>query len=750
VAADPPKDRFLGFGCTGVLSEWDDPVKSGGSSLTDCMNLIYHRQGAWGRRPGATQSDLPSGNSGTPVSGYRWYRAFPSPLTKLVTFTPSSIGVEGQLNIGNDEFNLSQVGKFALSGSTPPMFCTARDPQAAFGNNGGADVLIIAGLVLPNGSFGTGGVTITGLPGTLPNGSWIQLTTTDTHSNTVTTAHYVITGADNPQSIALGLCQLINTTAAYLNGVNSATYNPWLGETYYTVPNPDQSTPTNPPNPQAIIHLGALSGGVGGNGITFGVTWNDTTDSGTTLAVYLNSGNTTTLVPNNNVTTTTTFSGGGNSWSGLCALDWNNGNPFVTGLSFMVPNAFTGCAYWHNHVWAWGDPNNPDTLFACDINQPEAWTFMIQNGGLNPKKGSAQTGGYDIGVGDGSPLIQTCVPLGNAFYVLKTDSIYMIEGYDFQQGEYQFSVTQQVVGYGIPSPYCATALDEQLVFWSGKKFLRLAVGAYEPEHIGLPIPITEGYCSTTMQPNVRAIAGDMQAKTLLNNVYVNGVTSTPATVIFRNLAIFSFDRGDGTFLNVVYDDEKSAATGGYAWTKWYGWSVGYWIRYGQGKAPSTANTDAPLIRFISPNGEHIYTAGGNAIQDFGSVPIPWMAQSGWIDGGTPELLKDTRVVYANASAVAGATLSATLIPGQIIVPQPNQQSQYGTQPMTLAFNPTFAPQYCEAINNLEQFVNTGQQAGQLPIQAKAFMVQWIEPGTANAPFELRSYGVDVIEESLKT
>ena len=92
------------------------------------------------------------------------------------------------------------------------------------------------------------------------------------------------------------------------------------------------------------------------------------------------------------------------------------------------------------------------------------------------------------------------------------------------------------------------------------------------------------------------------------------------------------------------------------------------------------------------------------------------------------------------------------MPGQIIPPgpinPPGVVSQYGTEPMTATFNPTVAPSYCEALNNLKQYVNTGQTQGQLPIQAKAFLMQWTEPGTAGAGFELRKFGIDVEEEAL--
>ena len=738
-----PAPRFLEFDCSGVLNEWNDPAGFG-MHLTDCSNLIYHRNGAWGRRPGATLTPLPQGGSTTPVSAFRWYRAFPTPLTKLVTYS------QGILCMGNDAASLTEIGAFALSGSTAPGVATARDPQAASGN--GADILIITGLVLPTGSPATGAITITGLPGALPVGSWIQITTTS-GANTVTTSRYNLTGADNPESIANGLVTLVNETAAFLN---QGSYNPWLGESYYTQPNPMQSNTGVAAVPQAIIHMGALLGGSAGNSITYGIAWSDGSDTGTTLAMYIGTDSGEVSVPADGAQHSVSMTGGGQSWSGPARIDNpQSATPTVQALTFHAANAFEFCVSWHNHVWYWGDPNNPVTVFASDINQPEAFSFMFENGGMNAKGNSTQNGGYTVNAGDGDPIVQSCVPIGNALYIFKTSNIYMIEGYNFQVGEYAFSVEPQVVGYGIPNPYCAGVLDEQVVFWSGLKFCRLSVGSYEVEHIGLPIPITEGLCSTAHQPDVRMVTGDLQAKTLLNNVFLNGQPGgTAATVIYRNLAIFSFV-GNGVALNVVYDDEKSASVGGYAWTKWYGWNIGCWVRYGFGPAPTGNNTDKPIIGFIDPAGANFYNAGASGAYDFGNMtPIPWMAQTSWIDGGTPELLKYARVVYANANATAGATLTADLVPGQIIPPgpinPPGVVSQYGTEPMTATFNPTVAPSYCEALNNLKQYVNTGQTQGQLPIQAKAFLMQWTEPGTAGAGFELRKFGIDVEEEALAT
>ena len=730
--AAPPQDKFLEFPCTGVWNEWKTPLGVGGSGLTDCTNVLYHRDGSWAKRPGATQTQLPTRGPKTPVSGFRWYRAYPSQITKLVVYT------NNHLYVGNDEASLNDIGSFDLSGNDAPDFCSARDPQA--GDNG-ADVLIITGLVLQNGSPSTAQITITGLPQTQPSGA-IQVKLFY-GSTEVDVPKYYVTGADNPDSIASNLCELINASSAFLNQVSSGQPPPFINEAYYTstslpfgaVDGTNGQPQAGSSPPTATIFLGALTGGFAGNGISFTVA----VDAGIpgSLTVTPSSGN---------------FSGGGNPWQGPVRYHYDDGT--IQALSYMAPNPFAYCCSWHNHVWFWGDKNNPDTLFASDINQPEAFTFMIENGsGLAYKNGLMTgpfNGGYTIGPGDGDPYIQSCVPCGNALIVFKTSSMYMIQGYDFQSSEYQFSVTPQVVGYGLPNRHCADVLEGQIVFWSGRKFLRYAVGEYEPEHIGLPIPLSEGIAAMGNQTVIRVTAGDMLVKTLLNNTYQSG-GSGAQTEVLRSVALFSVDyNGTGVADTIlVYDDEKTAIVGEYAWSKWAGWEVGAWVRYGLGLNPSGNDNDKPKLNFIDTNGSNYSWAGGESAQDWGN-PIAWMAQTGWITGGTPELIKNFRGAFLTgsmapaANGTAGASFSATIIPGQLIVAAPPPQaSPFGTQPQTIAFNATVAPKNGESINTLFQFVNNGQTLGQLPIQALSVMVQVNESGESLAAFELGSFGLAI-------
>ena len=698
----------------GVLNERLDPQRVGGKGLTACTNVIYHRDGTWGKRPGARQHAMPLGDQKTRVSnGIRWYRTFPTIVTQL------AVWAQNELLMGNDPDGLAVVpGPWAQTDPTiSPDFCSARDPQAANGN--GADVLIVCGLTHDHGSFGTGNIVIVGNP---PTDVTATITiTVKQGATTVTTQTYNILPTDNPSSIASQLVTFLNSSSAYLN--KSGFDPPFLGVSYYTTP---QNGNAGAPHPQAIIHLGASNSGGNGNNITFGVTWG-TGDQGP-MQVNLNGS---IVVPFDNTLHSTNFTGGGQTWNG--PLRWDNGTGTLVGLSYMCPNPFTGCTSWHDHVWFWGDKGNPDTVFASDIYQPEAFTFMAENGGMNSPPNSSLNGGYTIGPGDGDPSIQACVANGNSLYLFKTQTIYQMTGYDFQQGEYQFSVTPQLVGYGIPSRDCVDVLEGQYVFWSGRKLLRLAVGAYEPEHIGMPIPLQEGLAANGNQTLVKVVAGDFQIQTDMTNEYVKGTGGPEQPILLHSVALFAVDTGGGMADTIlVYDDEKTQTGQEYAWSVWSGWRVSSWIKYGSGLNPA-GNQDAPLLFFVGNSGAYIYGAGAMAQQDWGN-PIPWMAQTGWIDFTTPEMIKNIHEFYLRVEARAGANFFVQAIPARI-VPAIGQTSQFPPQPVTFTFAPTLAPNNCEALNDLKSFI-------QAALQTQAVMLQFTEDGTAFAGFELVSYGID--------
>ena len=88
-------------------------------------------------------------------------------------------------------------------------------------------------------------------------------------------------------------------------------------------------------------------------------------------------------------------------------IKYDGTNP-ATFLSTTITNKFTGCYFWHDHVWFWGDPNYPDDLYAADLAQPESFTFMNA------------FGAYQIGRGDGDPFVQGVIDLGDTMYVFKS------------------------------------------------------------------------------------------------------------------------------------------------------------------------------------------------------------------------------------------------------------------------------------------------------------------------------------------
>ena len=264
-----PRNKFVSFPCTGVLNESKTPSMVGGSGLTSALNLIYHRQGSWAKRTGHDTTPLPGRGAQTPVSGFRWYRAFPTPLTRMLTYA------QGWLSIGSSPETLATIGEFALSNpNSAPMFCSARDPQAG---TAGADVVIITGLVLPNGSFSTGTITISGLPDIQPN-VYIQITISD-GTNTVTIPKYYVLGTDDPASIAAQLVILINESTAFLNPSATPPFPAFIGEAYSignTPPvgnlNSSGHGQSGCPVPTATIYLGARRSGAHGNAYTYTVT----------------------------------------------------------------------------------------------------------------------------------------------------------------------------------------------------------------------------------------------------------------------------------------------------------------------------------------------------------------------------------------------------------------------------------------------------------------------------------------------
>ena len=272
--ASPPKNKWSPYPCSGVLDESVSPSDVGGSGLTDCLNVIYERDGAWGKRSGiSTAYRIPTSQGAFPdnpyVSGVRWYRAYPTPKTTTVFAAGGSLWEAA--DIGSVPKKLLD---FTAAPNQPISFCSARDPNALSG--AGSDVLIICGgktnlafavdflLITTNGPNGVGTVgqnpaptaTITlqfqrnpGSALTPDSGDPFQIT-------------YAILPTDNPTTIVQNLVTLINQSypvATNDPGPEPAANNPFLCQAYQSSPSSAFGHPTG-----SVIHMGALFAGVDG------------------------------------------------------------------------------------------------------------------------------------------------------------------------------------------------------------------------------------------------------------------------------------------------------------------------------------------------------------------------------------------------------------------------------------------------------------------------------------------------------
>ena len=452
--SQPPKNKWAPYACSGVLDESVTPSKVGGSGLLDCDNLIYERDQAWGKRSGTSLAYQIAASSGafpnSPyVSGVRWYRAYPTALTKTVFAAAGSLWEADDLNSVP-----TKLLDFLTAPVEPIRFCSARDPNAMLGVNDGSDILIICGAhtdlsfatsflaITTSGPQGPGSVGQNPAPTATITLQFQRNGGTDYTPDGASTGGsdpfeilYQILPTDSAATIAANLTTLVNESYPVVtnpNGPDAGADNPFLCQSY------SLSDTTGFPQ-GGIIHFGALLAGTDGNDIKLKVTYKAGASNmgGNGSIAFTSNGTSPTFTPASTGTSVSDPSmfgffehGGVNTFQ---PLKWDGENP-VDGLSYQVDRGFHNCVTWHDHVWLWGAKTDPDTLFATDIDQPEGFTFMIQEGG------------YDIGAGDGDPSVQSCVPIGNTLYVFKTQSIYAINGYDFQGGEYAFSVTPQVQG----------------------------------------------------------------------------------------------------------------------------------------------------------------------------------------------------------------------------------------------------------------------------------------------------------------
>lgn len=692
MAADKPLWKFPVLPLGNVWDEATTPRKVGDvGGLVQAQNHYYHRNQAWGKRPGSAtcyEAQTRGPLFGMPNSGVRWYRSFPQPLTRTVIASEGALWYADDPRPGNNPSDIIQIAQFTGQSDIPVSMTSARDPWAR--NYNGEDELIVCGFTGPY-AFGTGSII---LSGAVPNNTDEVISVAVQYGAlaSVTTIDYTILQTDTPTTVAQNLAQLLNETSAATSGSPA----PFLSQSTTST----NATGLNP-NASAAIHMGALMSGTSGNTITFGAVY-----SGTHVGITAN---------NTFNTSPGTFTGGGNSTSAPLKYD----GAAVQGLSYQIKNAFTGCVTWHNHTWFWGDPNNPETLFASDINEPEGWTFMTQYGG------------YFIGAGDGGGDIQTCVPIGNTLYVFKRNSIYAVTGYDFQAGEYQFQITLIIWNEGVPAPGCVAILDNALVFWNGTAFKRLQVGAFETEHIGATLLKTQGVVAQGDPTLMRAVAGDFPYLSLLNADY-DPATGGAASEILPSVAMFAFDSGNGVADQVlVYDDTATQRLGNYAWSLWsgQGWQIGAWIPFGTGPAVGPGQDQYQLI-WLNPNDQNQFTFlkghqfGANANNDNGS-PIVWGVQTGWYTTGDPALQRDLHQIWLELAATGGANITGTVItPGNAI-----QSYQFAT---------TTAAMSNESFQSIIAQVNPR-------LYDNAFMFSFQESGL-NTAFELVSLTVDAIEE----
>jgi len=678
-----------------VLDESTRPSRVGGHGLTDCQNLTYRRFGAWGKRSGSgiAYQGYEQGLIQSPfTSGIRWYRAQPSQLTELV------VSSNGALFTGDDpgtETNPTVLAKLVdfntVVDNAPTRFCAANDPIAY--NGDGGDVLIMVGANLANMSYAFGHVTV---GGSIHAGDTATITLTGGTGGPVTTTPYTVLPTDTLETIATALADALNASL-YTPGLDFA---------------PAISA-------GAKVTVAAAVAGAGGNSYQINGT---ATGSGLTLTP----------------SSATNFTGGGTGpSSGPLKYDGTN----VLPLSPYITNSFRGCVTWHDHVWYWGDPNNPDTLFASDIDQPEGWTFMTE------------FGGYDIGIGDGDPAIRAVVPIGNILYVFKTNSIYALTGYDFQSGDYQFQVQPAVQGRGTSTQECVAILRNSLVFWDGAQFERLAVGAFETEHIGQPIPLTCAQAANGHALLMRAVAGDFLAETWLNDVYDNPPgNAVPA--LLSNLAFFATDYGGGNPNKVlVYDDDASIREQSYAWAPWTGWQVGYWIPFGHGPSSGGNVAELPQLFWLVPpsglNPPQVMQFGQDPLLDSGGKGIVWFAQTGYINFEDFSLIRELHQIFVNVEATAGATISCRISTTAYNTGAYNNAGVQQDPTRVVTFATTTDPPGTDGgieqenvlLVDLETHVDD-QPAGF--VQSNGFLLKFTEPGSA-AGFELNGAVLVTIE-----
>lgn len=643
MAGDKPNRKQFPVVLGKILDESSTPRLVGDNGGAIAMqNVIYRRAGAWGQRPGLTTRYLGEGGGtpGLPMTGVRWYRTAPSLLTALVV----SDGNSGLWSAGDPGNFISPTGfgqirlftTTASHGQFPVSFASAYDPTTQ------SDILIMCGSQMGAQQHGPGFANLFVNFG-FAVGDVYTITIVN---STTTTATYTVTEADNNLTISQGLAAALNASAAAFSGTD-----PTVGQAVAVV-NPEGTFPE-------LIYVPALNVGISATA-TIKITTSGAGNPSPNTPVVLNpAGNRPQVGPW--------------KWTGSGAIvpvsgaigDQQAVTPAGNQVTFGTAGQPQACVSWHNHVWYWGCQNQPNALFASDINQPQNASFMMQNGP------------YIVGLGDGDAGIKACVPIGNILYVFKTHSIYAITGYDFQPGEYAFNIQPAIQNQGIPSSGCVSTLRDALVFWTGTTFRRLSPGALETEDIGIPIALTQGdFSGLDSALFIQSVGGSFNAETTL---YADGGNTTLNNCAYFIMDINGTDTDQNSTRMLVYDDDASQYNGAYAWSEWdvpqniagdvippsdqtiYGL-----VTFGGGLNTALTQQEPNQLYYLGSSidgtGNFFASQMGEQTNGDNGVQIPASVTTGWITCGTPALSKELHQVYLEVNANLGLPITMIIFP----------------------------------------------------------------------------------------
>jgi len=615
MAGQTPERAYYPVPVGGPLDEARPATKVGDlGGLTDGINFMNRPLGAWSRRPGSgrvyTSSSSGPINDANP-SGVRWYNQNGTVLV---------VAAQGSIWTAGDPGTVASPAALTAQFSATALYSSPVNITPVGYANGGAytDALVICGMT---GAFGLSNCFVT-LSGQPTAGQVFTMTVTPGGLiYGATTITYTALSTDSLASVVQELVTLWNASAAVQK-------QPGIVYLYPPLVLMPVLFAVTPNGNQAYLYFSGLS--------------SRTTSSSTVTTTITGSGTTVATSP-------VSFSSAGGAVSG--PLITSGAATSASQLSTYFSNNSLQPArsvWWHNHLWLWGDSNNPNTLYVSDLNEPTSYQFMYT------------AGPYLIGPGDGDYGIQNCVPMGNSLYIFKRNTVYVVTGYDFQNSSSNvaFSIEPQVLKSGIPAPDCVTVMNNALYYWDGAKFNRLVSGAYNPENIGAPIAYSAGQVAIGNQTQMRVVGGNFLYQT--NNNIIG--QTLPQQELLTNCVFFvcSAPNLPNGSVCLVYDDDASQFIGAYAWNKWqYLAPATGLVPFGNGPTTSgTPATDPQRLFTIVPvgNASHVdvYEFGYDAAIDKPTVTsIPWFVQTGWITQGTPALIKVLHRIKVQFEATGG-------------------------------------------------------------------------------------------------